>query len=374
MRRALVAFGGCMAFVVLAWIARELGYVRLSSVAFWLVFGPWLAGQLGLVAIIASGRNLRLRDPALTLVQILWAGLGPVLLYPFVPEVAQVSHMGVLAIGLFGAFRLGNGRYLATNASLAAAMGAAFALQQFMWSDELDLRAALIGFVAFVVALLVITFAGFELGGVRRALTRRNDELTLAFDKLRDMAIRDELTGIHNRRFLMDVLHQQKALADRRDDHGFSLCFVDLDHFKRVNDVFGHAKGDLVLRRFAEIASKAVRDVDYVARLGGEEFVLVLVGSSQDNARIVAERIRRQMAALTVSDLIPDFRITASCGITEYAEGEDIEQAMSRADAALYEAKAGGRNRVVVADRDSGDGHDAEALRVRHAQQRGGAA
>ena len=95
------------------------------------------------------------------------------------------------------------------------------------------------------------------------------------------------------------------------------------------------------------------READVVARLGGEEFVVVLVGAGEDDGRLVAERIRHQLSSLSVSERIPDFRISASFGVTDYRTGEDIETTLSRADHALYEAKRGGRDRVVVAAADA---------------------
>ncbi|MEE4299471.1 MAG: GGDEF domain-containing protein [Pseudomonadales bacterium] len=338
-----------------AWIACGAGLVELGPVGFWVLFGPWLVGAAAFVLFIDSGLNLDRRDPALTIPQILWAAAGPILLVPFVPDFTELSLLGLLTIGLFGAFRLSNVRYLLTNLVLVGGLGVALVLQQVLWSGRVDLSASLIGYAALVCAFGVVTAVGFELNGFRRQLTERNDELTVAFDRLREMAVRDDLTGIHNRRFLMDVLAQQKALADRSPNHHFTLCYLDIDHFKRVNDVFGHAQGDRVLRQFARISAEAVRDVDYVARLGGEEFVLVLVGTDAEGARVVAERIRDQLSTLAISDADPEFRISASAGITEYVTGEPVDRTCARADAALYRAKADGRDQVVLVDADEPD-------------------
>lgn len=350
LRRALIAALGASGLVLLVLVARLLGAVEVPGSLFWLFAAPWLAGAWGFVLFVVTGRNLALADPSMTLAQILWAATAPICLFPFVPDLTEPSYLAVLVVGYFGAFRLGAGHYVATNAVLAVAMGLAFLVQQFLWGEAAPLVPALLGFLAFLGALAIVTAVGFEVVGFRRKLTERNHELTHAFERLRDLAIRDELTGLHNRRYLMDVLRKQRALADRSPEHCFSLCFVDLDHFKRVNDVFGHGKGDVVLKRFAEIARRTVRAVDYVARIGGEEFVLVLVGTPAQNAAIVAERIRSQTARLVISDLLPDFRISASCGIAEYHHPEDVEQTMSRADGALYEAKRTGRDRIVIAD------------------------
>lgn len=350
LRRALIGMIGGLAFVVLAWTAREFGLVDVPATGFWLLYGPWLLGYAALVALIYSGRNQRFKDPSCTEAQILWGVLGTLMFYPLAPQLAGLCHVALLVIGLFGAFRLSNARYAAMNVLIAVGASAAFAFNHFAWPGIGDTVAASIGFAAFLLAMAVVTVVGLELNGYRRVLVQRNDQLTLAFDRLREMAIRDELTGIHNRRFLMDVLQQQKAQHERRLEQVFSVCFVDLDHFKRVNDVFGHGKGDLVLKRFAEIAQKAVREEDYVGRFGGEEFVLVLVGTPKDNAVLVAERIRKQMTGLSISDELPDFRISASFGISQHQRGEAVETTLARADAALYEAKRAGRNRVVLAE------------------------
>lgn len=354
-RRAIVALAGCSAFVAVAWVARGEGLVELGPVGFCLLFGLWLLGAGAFVVFIDSGRNLDLHDPALTIQQILWAAAGPILLVPFVPDFTEISLLGLLTIGLFGAFRLTNLRYLLTNLVLVAGLGLGLVVQQLVWGARVDVSASLIGYAGLVCALGVVTAVGFELNGFRRKLTERNDELTIAFDRLREMAIRDDLTGIHNRRFLMDVLAQQKAFADRSPNHHFTLCYLDIDHFKRVNDAFGHARGDQVLRQFANIATDVVRDIDYVARLGGEEFVLVLVATDVEGARRVAERIRARLVALPIADAVPDFRITASAGITEYVVGEPVETTCARADAALYRAKGEGRDQVVLANADEPD-------------------
>jgi diguanylate cyclase (GGDEF)-like protein len=162
------------------------------------------------------------------------------------------------------------------------------------------------------------------------------------------MAMRDDLTGLYNRRQLMEYLYRQKALADR-GTLAFALCYVDLDHFKRVNDLFGHKQGDEVLRAFADIARKVVREEDFVARIGGEEFVMVLTNANLIDAVQVSNRLRRQTQLMMIDPKAPDFAVTASVGVAAYRAREAVEQLMSRADTAMYAAKTQGRNRVVVA-------------------------
>src|SRR5262249_28198065 len=121
-------------------------------------------------------------------------------------------------------------------------------------------------------ALLVVAlFVADQVARLREALTGRTEDLERALSRVREMAMRDDLTRLCARRQLMEYLYRQKATADR-GTLSFALCYVDLDHFKRVNDLFGHKQGDEVLRAFAEIALKVVREEDFVARIGGEEF------------------------------------------------------------------------------------------------------
>jgi diguanylate cyclase (GGDEF)-like protein len=191
----------------------------------------------------------------------------------------------------------------------------------------------------------------FEMTMVETVLVDKNEELSSALLRIRELAVIDELTGAFNRRHLLEFAGQQKAMADRRD-YRFTVCFVDLDFFKRINDRFGHSTGDQVLAGFSEIAMTILREVDCVARIGGEEFVLVLGGTPQHEAVIAVRRIAEKLNEMQVSSIEPQYRITASIGITEYKVGEEIQQTMDRADKALYDAKRTGRNKIVMAETD----------------------
>jgi diguanylate cyclase (GGDEF)-like protein len=195
--------------------------------------------------------------------------------------------------------------------------------------------------------LAAMYFMASEVTALRRAFERRRLRLDAAMQKLADLAMRDDLTGLYNRRYIMEVLARQKALADR-GHVGFTLCYCDLDHFKRVNDRFGHQRGDDVLREFGDLAGQVVRSVDFVGRFGGEEFVLVLVDADAEEARRVAERLGEHTRGLKVDPNHPDYRLSVSVGIAEFRPGESIEDVIQRADRALYRAKSSGRDLVVV--------------------------
>jgi diguanylate cyclase (GGDEF)-like protein len=160
--------------------------------------------------------------------------------------------------------------------------------------------------------------------------------------ELTDLALRDGLTGVHNRRHLTAVLDAQ--------DGDLSVVMIDVDHFKSVNDRYGHAVGDQVLVRVAQQLYGAVRDTDTVARYGGEEFVVVLPGTTATDAAERADDWRRRCSAVVVDTPRGPLTVTFSAGVAHLRPGDHPDDLLRRADEALYEAKLGGRDRVVVSD------------------------
>ncbi len=166
---------------------------------------------------------------------------------------------------------------------------------------------------------------------------------------LADLAIIDPLTQIFNRRHLFERLDAAMTQA-RRQSHPLSVAMVDIDHFKRVNDSYGHVFGDEVLRTVADALRNSIRaGVDIPARYGGEEFLLIMPFTGLDVATDVANRIGGQIKALRVKLEGLDLSVTCSFGVAEYAAGESQEQLLNRADSALYRAKKTGRDRVCAA-------------------------
>ena len=175
-----------------------------------------------------------------------------------------------------------------------------------------------------------------------------NEELKNAMQRIEDLASHDELTGLYNRRHLMRSLELEKKRADRTGQF-FSIIMLDIDHFKRINDTFGHSKGDDVLKDLANVLNESMRETDICARYGGEEFMVILEQTNKASAQICAERSRKLIAAKKFAGFEEDFMITVSLGFTEYQANEELSQMISRADEALYRAKSSGRNRVVAA-------------------------
>jgi two-component system cell cycle response regulator len=180
---------------------------------------------------------------------------------------------------------------------------------------------------------------------------RYNDRLRSSVKQSIELAVTDGLTGLHNRRYLDSHL---KLLIDRSVARGrsMSVCMTDIDRFKLINDTYGHDIGDAVLREFASRLRSAVRGADLACRYGGEEFVLVMPDTPPETAAGVAERLRMaiEQVPFRLGDVTVPLQVTASMGIASLSpQGDSPEALLKRADNALYEAKRGGRNRVVAA-------------------------
>jgi diguanylate cyclase (GGDEF)-like protein len=164
----------------------------------------------------------------------------------------------------------------------------------------------------------------------------------------RDAALVDPLTGVLNRRGFEAEAGRMLSRA-ARDGSSTALLALDLDHFKSVNDTWGHPVGDLVLRAVAKTIAAELRGGDVVGRLGGEEFVIALAGSRTEYAALLAERVRRAVAALPIRGGATSIDLTVSIGVAAHRGATSFEKLMMHADAALYRAKAAGRNRVELA-------------------------
>jgi diguanylate cyclase (GGDEF)-like protein/PAS domain S-box-containing protein len=161
--------------------------------------------------------------------------------------------------------------------------------------------------------------------------------------QLETLASTDELTGLWNRRYFFEIGHNE-CKRTRRYKAKFGMLVIDIDHFKDINDTYGHAAGDAVLRNVAEIFRKGLRDVDIPARIGGEEFAVLMPNTDIEGAKIVAERLRSAVESSEVVYEENSLKITISVGISDCTNINSIDEMLKNADDALYEAKRSGRN------------------------------
>lgn len=202
--------------------------------------------------------------------------------------------------------------------------------------------AGVISLLLLAVALLVFILAGRHL--------RATAELRVAHKQMKELVNTDTLTGVSSRRYFLDRV---TAELDRTRRHGgrVSLLMLDIDHFKQVNDQYGHPGGDIVLKHFAAVCKSTLRSHDLIGRLGGEEFVVALPETELEGAYCVAEKLRLAVASTPIDVTNGPVAITVSIGLTTSSSDpeESLQSLMSKADAALYAAKQSGRNKVCVA-------------------------
>jgi two-component system, cell cycle response regulator len=176
---------------------------------------------------------------------------------------------------------------------------------------------------------------------------RREEELRKQNQELELLSNKDTLTGTFNRRYLNHILNVELMRAARTDGL-ISVLMIDIDHFKQINDTFGHQSGDHVLKRMTAEIADSLRDYDLLFRYGGEEFVVLLPDTSLREARNVAQRLCQKVHSIRFSDALANLRLTVSIGVAEFP-GMDIgtaEELLEHADQALYQAKENGRNQI----------------------------
>ncbi len=184
-----------------------------------------------------------------------------------------------------------------------------------------------------------------SLASVNAALEMKVAERTLQLEQL---AKTDELTGLNNRREILDTLAREMDRSNRYQQ-ALTIQIIDLDHFKHINDWCGHNTGDIVLAGFARLMMASVRSIDFIGRLGGEEFLILMPSTTLAEGQVLAERLRENVAANAFAAESWHINVTCSIGLAEWRPDEALSSLLDRADQAMYTAKAEGRNLVRVA-------------------------
>ena len=224
----------------------------------------------------------------------------------------------------------------------------------FLWTDKpisMPHGSYLERFATMSVFVLTIgrcMFLGMFSNSMRQSLYKSGQKLREAYKRIEELAELDELTGSFNRRCIMRML-EDEIIRAHRTNTPCSIALIDLDWFKRINDAYGHPTGDEVLRTFAITVFANIRNIDRFGRYGGEEFLLVLPDTSNDVAARILDRLRTIIADLDWSAFSQGMRVTVSAGVATLRPDETPESFLPRADHALYEAKARGRNRIASA-------------------------
>jgi diguanylate cyclase len=305
---------------------------------------------IGIFAILSESHfNDRFEDHYLAVFQV--AGHVAVQL-GFLLAAPQIGYAFLNV--LFLIFGVGALRMTPRQAAIAWTLAAAAVLQIFLFTQvPIDIAVAtpperLAAGLCFVLTIGQCAFVGLYGDHMRKRLYKRGAELSEAYKRIEELAELDELTGSFNRRCIMRMLDDELGRA-RRLDTPCAIALIDLDWFKRVNDHYGHPTGDEVLRTFAITVFANIRHIDRFGRYGGEEFLLVLPDTPENEALRMLDRLRTIVAELDWSAFSPGLKVTISAGVAVLRSQETPDTFLARADRALYTAKARGRNRIVGA-------------------------
>jgi diguanylate cyclase (GGDEF)-like protein len=317
--------------------------------ASWLLTAWNVGGGIGFYVLLRSGLNRRLpKDRSLTIPQTLWAIVGIAWSYGITGPARGAVILIMMLVIMFGMFSLTPARARTMAATAFALLAGVMIYKAATDPAHYDPRVEGLHLVFSGIVIAACSVLSVRIGRLRARLELQRSELSSALERIQALATRDELTGLLNRRAVLERLHLE--LCERnRELPRLCVALIDLDHFKRVNDQHGHAAGDQVLRRFAELAREEIRNGDVLARWGGEEFLLMMPGADAAQGLRGLARIRERLHASPLNELAQGLVVTFSAGVAECLSEPDLEPAIERADQAMYRAKALGRDRALCA-------------------------
>jgi diguanylate cyclase len=337
-----VMAAGVLAMNYFVWI----GVARAPVV--WL----WSLANLGVMAVfyllVRSGWSRQLREPSMTVAQMVFAITSAAAAYGMLGAGRGAVFPVVMVVLMFGMFVVSprQMRWISVYAVLlfAAVMGLLALTRPRDYPVAIEFgHFLLVGTMLPAVSILAARVSHMR----HRARLQRAD-LSQALSRLREHTTRDELTGLVNKRHMQELMEQEHQRCIR-SGQTFCLAVFDIDSFKPVNEAHGYAVGDAVLRAVADEALRQVRVSDMLSRWGSDEFVLMLSDTRAVLARGGLERLHQRVAALRILHGPAALQVSLSVGLAEHHAGETVAQTLGRAERALQDAKAQGRNRVAVA-------------------------
>jgi diguanylate cyclase (GGDEF)-like protein len=361
LRRQLMAIYSYFILWAGTYVGMELGLFA-GNTPHIPIFTTTLALNVLIFLIIRSGLSRRFQDPAMTISQMMVGTLLITVLLNYSREMQGAMlaiYFMVMTFGVFGLTRIK--MILMSLFMLLCFLG--LSAWRWLFAPEGILFSTTFGhFSILALGLLWFVYVGGYIHNLQHRVRRQrsvlekqrahlestNEQLERAMHSLEEIAVRDQLTGLFNRRHFIERLAGELARADRTGQ-GFHLALVDLDHFKTINDNFGHNAGDEVLKNFARVARDSLRKSDLLARYGGEEFIILFPDGDIEAITAVMERLREAFGSCEHGKDLGDLRITLSAGITSWRPHDSVETITERADEALYKAKEKGRNRIQVA-------------------------
>lgn len=313
-----------------------------------ILIGAGMAGVTSFYLLVRFSQRLGLEYWQLALYQAVWAMGCIIAAYAITGPIRGASMSLMLVVMVFCTFALRPRQAVALAATAVVCIGVTMWCMARLDPAQYPPAVELMNFILIALGMSGVTGLSGAMNRLRSRLKEQKAELQKALERIQTLATIDELTALANRRHAHAVL---SAEEERIDGAPGPVCvaLLDLDHFKLVNDRYGHACGDAVLRAFADAARPEVRNRDLFARWGGEEFLVMLPDTRLDDAHRVVARMKERVASVEVEGVPPALRITFSAGVVQRKAGEPLSDAITRADQAMYTAKSTGRDRVIAA-------------------------
>ena len=330
----------------------------------------WWAGKVSLAVALAyagaglthvavfsalhwSGISDRSPNPHLSVWQMGFAIAVELTAMAYAPQIKAFFLAIIFIIFSFGVMRLSMRVALALWLLTCVAIGvvlatfpAAVSTASVAPATALEAAAISLSFGLILLRCVLLTYYATAL---RARMMRQTANLADQVRAVQELATHDRLTGALNRHAALPLLEDQVQMAQRKKTAS-AVAMIDIDHFKAINDRHGHLAGDAILRQVVTTIEACVRPTDKLARYGGDEFLLLMPATALIDARHVVERLREAVARIDWQGSAPGLQVSISIGVTEVAAKDSAERALARADAALYDAKRGGRDAIVVAE------------------------
>lgn len=348
-RHVMFCLGAGLIYALTAAIMAHSAWLGLiSAEVLGLLLGCMAATFLLFFVLVRSGWSQRFDDPVLAMPHGMVSILIIVLAYVLIGEYRGDTIILLAQAVAVAMFRLRPRQCLFLGGWAALCVSVAqFGL---VWSGEpgFSLQRGLTHFTVSTVSLMALAVVAMWISAMRVRISRQSDELRQTLVQAQALATTDMLTGLLNRRAMTDQLESELARVSR-SGNPVCVALIDIDHFKKVNDHYGHRMGDEVLRSFASLAQGDLRQVDQLGRWGGEEFLLMMPHVDASQAWVAVERLRNRIAAHPMGDS-GNLTVTISAGLAQFSHGESLDRWIERADQALYQAKQSGRNRCLIAE------------------------
>lgn len=346
---------GIILLCVLMYVICCAAATHAASIGMMLPIGPTLLiaatfpAYLVFYVLIRSGYTRNWRDSGLMVLQNVYGLMAVSVAYITLDPSERGMVLVLIALGIVFGMYTHSPRQAVINGSVAMVslgltMWALSRINPVYYPPQLEL----FRFAVMVGSLPVLIFTADLISRWQQRLSSQRQELQDALAQVQQLATRDALTGLYNRHHMQDKLNYASQRYQRYGER-FTLALIDLDHFKRINDGYGHQVGDQALMAFATAASMVLRDTDTLARWGGEEFLFLMPNTSPQKAAIALDRIRETLQTVVISAVASHLKLQFSAGLALHIGGESTEGTLERADLALYQAKNEGRHRSVVA-------------------------